>query len=848
MAGTSTAQRIPHWTHLPLVGLLYALIILPATMPALSDLRTRLIGNNIDNWIFYWNDWWMRTAIAQGHSWFETPYLFHPEGTTLVTHSNTFLHGLLALVVEPLLGPVGAYNVVFLLELWLGAVGMFLLVRTLTGRSLPAFLSGFIFTFAPYHLSQALAHANLGAIHWWPFYALMLHHVLTGRRRLAALGAGLFAALTLWSGLHLGVLLALWSVPYVLWHLVRHRDTRTWTTAGRLAIVGVVTLLLSIPVLLPLLRDWSLLTTATAGFDESLTKQTDLLAYWVPPTYHPLWGASMVEIYERFVVNRAFTPYLGYATLALALLALRHRQRNAAAIWGLMGGLWLILAAGSAPRVFGHVFESIPLPYSLIRDLFPLSAIRSPDRYNLLLVFSLAVLAGMGAARLWNQKKRRWLLLPLSLLVVVEYLAVPLPMWEVPPDSPALTRLANEADGGAVVHYPMGYSASKLWLYYQTRHGRPMVEGHLSRYTADTYDFVARQPLLRALYQEADGIPGALPPPMLGAAEAPPLHLGPDLRDLLAHDVRYILLHTPYADDVQVRHFRETAPLLPIHKDAALTVYDLRTPRPWHYGPLPAEIATGAALLQARTAWEGEDRVELTFLTRLTGEWTAASLCAVVLNGADGDSPVAETGVTFFPAGAQWQANDLDVRRAVVTLPANLSPGDYPLAVGCGDGSRQLAEFVRVTAEEKKLLLRRPLALTYEEQIALAGYRWWTEESQLHLALPWRAMQEVEASYKVFVHLLNDAGEIVSQYDAVPCSWECPTSAWEAGAWYVDEAVLPLWGLPPGEYRLALGLYDAVTGRRLPTLADGAPVADGYFLLPDSFTIRHTAEQNGNSP
>jgi hypothetical protein len=131
----------------------------------------------------------------------------------------------------------------------------------------------------------------------------------------------------------------------------------------------------------------------------------------------------------------------------------------------------------TAYRVFAHLIDpttGTPIVQDdacLVEHLFPISAIRVPDRFNLLTVFSLAVSAGLGTAQL--EKRRSWLLIPLILLVIVECLCIPIPMLDLLPGSPFLTQMAQEPPTYAVVDYPMGYTASKRWLYYQTLHGKP---------------------------------------------------------------------------------------------------------------------------------------------------------------------------------------------------------------------------------------------------------------------------------------------------------------------------------------------------------------------------------------
>jgi hypothetical protein len=128
--------------------------------------------------------------------------------------------------------------------------------------------------------------------------------------------------------------------------------------------------------------------------------------------------------------------------------------------------------------------------------------------------------------------------------------------------------------------------------------------------------------------------------------------------------------------------------------------------------------------------------------------------------------------------------------------------------------------------------------LTYGDQIALRGYRWWMQSSDLHLAWHWLALIQPQHDYKLFVHLLNEKGEVVRQVDTFPCQWTCPTSGWQAGQEIADNVVLPLWGLPQGVYRLAVGWYEGETGQRLDVQTEaGLPVPEAYFILPERLTV-----------
>ena len=105
----------------------------------------------------------------------------------------------------------------------------------------------------------------------------------------------------------------------------------------------------------------------------------------------------------------------------------------------------------------------------------------------------------------------------------------------------------------------------------------------------------------------------------------------------------------------------------------------------------------------------------------------------------------------------------------------------------------------------------------------LAGYgltRTAQPGREILLALRWESLQAVDYDYHVFVHLLNGQGERVAQRDGQPVQWLRPTSTWQPGEEIVDRYGIPLPPeLPVGQYTIAIGLYDPVSGQRLPVNA-----------------------------
>ena len=122
-------------------------------------------------------------------------------------------------------------------------------------------------------------------------------------------------------------------------------------------------------------------------------------------------------------------------------------------------------------------------------------------------------------------------------------------------------------------------------------------------------------------------------------------------------------------------------------------------------------------------------------------------------------------------------------------------------------------------------LERRELSCSLGDNIALdsAALMPSVESGRiLQVELWWRATAPMPERYKVFLHLLDQNGQIVAQRDAEPAGYSRPTSSWEIGERIVDRhgIVIPP-GTLPGSYRLIGGMYAPETGQRLPVTCEG---------------------------
>ncbi len=124
-----------------------------------------------------------------------------------------------------------------------------------------------------------------------------------------------------------------------------------------------------------------------------------------------------------------------------------------------------------------------------------------------------------------------------------------------------------------------------------------------------------------------------------------------------------------------------------------------------------------------------------------------------------------------------------------------------------------------------------------ENEIELLGYDVAARAApgdRLRVALYWRTLQPALPGYKIFVHLLDDGGQLLAQSDGVPVGWTYPTTSWQPGETIRDEHLLEIPPTTPrGDYRLIVGLYDAATGER-PIVRD----AGGNEITDRRVTLR----------
>jgi len=258
------------------------------------------------------------------------------------------------------------------------------------------------------------------------------------------------------------------------------------------------------------------------GFKQPTHKPIDPLFLVVPHPGHPLWRAAVANLYERFRTypSAGFVSYLGFTVITLWTAAGAWRPRVHLApgapgggsrpwgpflFWSSLALLHLVLAMGRSLRAGGVDFPSVKLPFALLDSVPGLNTVRVANRFLVPAMLAISILSAMGGAAVLahlpgGAVRKRLAAAVLAGLIALDYLWLPYPLRGIP--EPAwLAGLANLPPELAVLDIPSGIgprAADDMFL--QTRHGRPIAGGYVSRTPPEIERTVQKHPILNQVF------------------------------------------------------------------------------------------------------------------------------------------------------------------------------------------------------------------------------------------------------------------------------------------------------------------------------------------------------------
>ena len=451
----------------PAVLLGFAALTVAMTWPLLSP-TANVIPDNDDAYFSVWRLAWFAHQLPRDPGHLFDANIFHPATGTLAYSDAMLLVsafgapalwlGVTAPFVHNLL--IGAAIVS---SMWFA----FLLVRDLTGAAGAAWIAAIIFGAAPYRMAH-IGHLELQWVLWMPLSVWLLHRLVAAPTAFRALAVGGAVAGQTLCSIYYGVFLSVYLFVAALILLAMHAPVRRRAAA------------LTPLILIPLFAVVAIYGPPYVKSREqhgarSLTEIADYSAtpsdfFRVAPR-NRLRGAA-----ESGPVPEERTLYPGTATLMLAAAAFVPPVAPSA--W-----MYLGLTAVSVDAALGMNGLMFPLLHRLAP---PLTSLRAPARFGALVLLSLAVLAGYGAAKIMSARPRA-----ASAIIAIATVFCLVEFWSAPiatranqePPTEAHRWLSNQPPGTVVLEMPVP-RLNALWHYEttyairSTHHWQRLVNGY----------------------------------------------------------------------------------------------------------------------------------------------------------------------------------------------------------------------------------------------------------------------------------------------------------------------------------------------------------------------------------
>lgn len=433
--------------------------------------------SQLNAWILAWGS----HAIAHQPLELFNANIFYPAHNTFALSENMlgnqlFFGPLYGLTHNPALG----YNVVLLLDFFLTAATMYLLVRWLTGSIWAGAVAGLIFSFCPARYHQ-FGHMQLLAMEWTPLAVFFLVRWFHRWHKRDLIGFAFALFMQLLCSIYLGYMALIIVAIFAAVLLVVCRASFSLSRTAWLIFSGCMVGALMLPILLHYQR-----------LERTLLNHVDFMGIVTAASASPLGsylngaGIAYHGIFDRYLhgeyewEKRLFIGLMALVLAATSLPLLQRKKLNVssleqpakdlvfASMWGglLVALVNYVLSLGPYLHIHGRLTH-VRLPSYWLRLVVPgLAHFRAPARFGIAAMFGVAILAGIGCDCILRSVVRRypklWLKtaigLSLLLLITLEYKAPNIslnPMFvpgSVPPEYVWLKQRDNRR---AVMEFPI---------------------------------------------------------------------------------------------------------------------------------------------------------------------------------------------------------------------------------------------------------------------------------------------------------------------------------------------------------------------------------------------------------
>jgi hypothetical protein len=465
--------------HRPAVLVFAALAVIHTWPLATAPARLSLNANGdaqLNEWILAW----VVHQLPRDPLHLFDANIFHPETGSLAFSEPLIVPALLGAPVFWLGGsPVLAYNLLLLAGLTLTALATYAVLFAWSRDRAAAILAGSLFAFNTHTLTR-LPH--LQAIHAYglPLALLFTDRLIRRPDRQGALGLVIAMTLMVYTSGYLAVF-GILMIAIALAARVADWRARPRAVLGAFAAAALATSVLALPVAMPYRR---------AAVEQGMVRSVENVRQFsaTPAGYLAATGRVHASTWSaRFLSNPVDTFFPGAVAVLLAACGLwwtlRTRTGASRAVMLLcIGAAGVVLSLGLKTPVYSLLFTVFP----------PMQGLRAAARFGNLFLLAVALLAGLGLARLREGRTGRWIAAAIACILAVnlEALRAPLEYRRFDGIPRVYTLLAGEPSPVVLAEVPFypGFAAfeNAEYVLNSTAHWRPLLNGY-SGYTPASY-------------------------------------------------------------------------------------------------------------------------------------------------------------------------------------------------------------------------------------------------------------------------------------------------------------------------------------------------------------------------
>ncbi|MBV9181790.1 MAG: hypothetical protein JO356_10800 [Acidobacteria bacterium] len=545
-------QKLARWSKLSetvLVVIAAAVFTVRLTAPLAYHIIDQVPWSLVDGYfIAYVQAWDVHALDSQPLALFDANLLFPTKQALALSENHLGNMPIFAPIYALTGNSILASNVVMMATFFLSAIAMYLLVRWWLGNRWAAAVAGFVYGFAPARVYQ-MPRVHIINLQFIPLIVLFLLRFLRSGRRgnLVTFSALIF--LQALCSMHGGVFAVIVVVAFLVAELIEERNfwtRRALAVLGSMVTVGAILL----PLLLPYLK-WE-----KQGVLNTLNSPPEVFSA-TPSSY--LNGDS--ELYPG-LLKRFRSPlgdyekklFFGFLPLGMSCVGVAGYLAKKRAIRSQVlgattpaeaskaGDLRAVLALGALISiVFGFVLSLGPylhvgsvvinLPYHWLSRFLPgFHAVRSACRFGFIVLFGVAILAGLGYEKMLKlvghfrpfDSTSIFAALTVALLFVVYWeFFVDLHTVSVPiQPAPEYRFLSSQPPGAVTLELPtfsytnlptaiqsdvtpIEFDREAAYVYASSFHWQPIMNGlsgHVSPVSTEISSLAVQLPAPKALY------------------------------------------------------------------------------------------------------------------------------------------------------------------------------------------------------------------------------------------------------------------------------------------------------------------------------------------------------------